>query len=202
MQVQLQQISKRYIFDWIINDFSYNFLAGSVTGVNGINGSGKSTLIKMISGWLSPTEGNISYTNRGDQISRSEIYKHVSIVAPYTDTIQEFDLEEVYQFHTKFKTLQSVANFEEFQSIVHLKGHRGKPLQYYSSGMKQRVQLALAVLTDTKLLLLDEPTAYLDSSNKTWFYDLLFRHMQDRTVIISSNDAEDFQFCSGVLELS
>lgn len=201
MEVQLQNISKRYIFDWIIKDLNYLFPEGSVTGVNGINGSGKSTLIKILSGWLSTSKGQVSYTLDGKAVKRDNIYKHVSIVGPYTDVIQEYDLEEMYTFHTKFKKLNGIATFEEFRDVVRLKGHRGKPMQFYSSGMKQRVELAFALLTNTKLLLLDEPTAYLDENNKKWFYDLLKVNMKSKTVIISSNDMEDFTYCTKVLEL-
>jgi len=201
VHIQLQNISKRYIYDWIIKDLSYTFAGGSITGVDGINGSGKSTLIKIISGWLSPSVGSINYLSDNIEISRSEIFKHVSIVAPYTDVIQEFDLTEMYDFHVKFKALKNIPDFDKFQSVVRVKKHSGKPLQYYSSGMKQRVQLALAILSETGLLLLDEPTAYLDKENKKWFYDLLSKNMNGRTVIISSNDMEDFQFCENVLNL-
>ena len=201
MEVRLQQVSKRFVYDWIIKDLSADFASNSTTGINGINGSGKSTLIKMISGWLSPSKGNISYRLSDKEVKRDDIYTHLSIVAPYTDIIVEYDLREMYQFHTQFKTLQGVEGYKHFEDIVKLKGQKGKPLQYYSSGMKQRVQLALAVLTDSRLLLLDEPTSFLDSANKQWFYELLQQRLADRTTIISSNDLEDFQYCERVLEL-
>lgn len=201
MEVRLQKVSKRFVYDWIIKDLSAHFASDSTTGINGINGSGKSTLIKMISGWLSPSKGSISYSLSTAEVKRDDIYSHLTIVAPYTDVIVEYDLREMYSFHTKFKTLQGVSDYKHFEDIVKLKGQKGKPLQYYSSGMKQRVQLALAVLTDSKLLLLDEPTSFLDTANKQWFYELLQQRLAGRTTIISSNDAEDFQFCSSVLEL-
>jgi len=202
VEIKLTDISKRYIYDWILSGVNHTFRSGSITGVTGINGSGKSTLIKIISGYLSPSEGSITYALNGKQITRSDIHKYVSIVAPYTELILEYELEEMYNFHTKFRKLSDVASYTQFRDLVRLKGHAGKALMYYSSGMKQRVQLALALLTPTKILLLDEPTSYLDQENKKWFYDLLAKRMPDRTVIISSNDTEDFQYCSEVLDLS
>ncbi len=201
MKVTLHNISKRFLYDWIIKDLSHDFPSGSHTGIKGINGSGKSTLIKMVSGWLSPSKGSISYVDRGHEVKRENIYKHVSIVAPYTDIIQEYDLKEMYDFHTKFRPLMDVEDYKAFQEIVRLKGHRGKPLEHYSSGMKQRVQLALALLSEAQLLLLDEPTSYLDETNKKWFYKLLEQSMSSKTVIVSSNDMEDFQFCDKVIDL-
>lgn len=177
------------------------FAPYSITGVNGINGSGKSTLIKILCGFLSPSKGQITYHLNDETIDRSDVYKYISMAAPYTDLIQEYDASEMFEFHTKFKKLREDIDVNTFLDIVNLKKNKGKQIQYYSSGMKQRLQLAIAVLTDSKLLLLDEPTSYLDETNKAWFYDLLKLHMKDRTIIIASNDPDDFQNCSKVISL-
>ena len=158
-------------------------------------------MMKILSGWLSPSKGSMHYTQHGDTVPTAAIHKYVSIVAPYTDLIQEYDLREMFDFHTKFRSLPSVQGYTMFQDVVKLPGQRGKPLQYYSSGMKQRVQLALAVLSESAILLLDEPTSFLDTENKAWVYQLLEDHLQGRTTVIASNDEEDFQFCSDVLYL-
>ena len=201
MQVTIQNLSKRYLYDWIIRDMSYTFDFGSVTGVNGINGSGKSTFIKMLCGFLSPSEGKISYTVSDENVDRSDVYLHMTLAAPYTDIINEYDVAEMFAFHTKFKKLRQDIDTKQFLEIVKLKGNKGKQIQYYSSGMKQRLQLALAILTDSSLLLLDEPTSYLDAENKAWFYDLLAQNKSSRTIIIASNDKEDFELCSEVISL-
>lgn len=201
MQVTIQNLSKRYLYDWIIRNMSHTFESGTITGVNGINGSGKSTLIKMLCGFLSSSEGNISYTLDGKNIERSDVFQYVSLAAPYTDIINEYDVEEMFTFHTKFKNLRERIDSNQFLEIVKLKGNKGKQIQFYSSGMKQRLQLALALLSDTKLLLLDEPTSYLDEENKAWFYDLLSKNKNNRTIIIASNDKEDFELCGNVISL-
>lgn len=199
MQITIQNVSKRYLYDWIIRDLSKVFESGSISGINGINGSGKSTLIKMLSGYLSPSEGKIIYKDQDKVVDRSDVYQYVSMAAPYTDIINEYNAEEMFAFHTKFKKLRIDINVVEFLDIVKLKGNKGKQIQFYSSGMKQRLQLAIAVLTDSRLLLLDEPTSYLDSENKAWFYDLLDAHKSDRTILIASNDEEDFQLAREVI---
>ena len=201
MQVTIQNLSKRYLYDWIIRDMSHTFESGSITGINGINGSGKSTLIKILCGFLSSSEGNISYTIADKNIDRSDVYQYMTLAAPYTDIINEYDVEEMFSFHTKFKKLREKIDVKQFLEIVKLKGNKGKQIQFYSSGMKQRLQLALALLTDSKLLLLDEPTSYLDAENKAWYYALLERNSKDRTIIIASNDKEDFKLCGHVISL-
>lgn len=201
MQIKVDNISKRFLYDWIIRDFSYDFKSCSITGINGINGSGKSTLIKMLSGFLSPSEGSISYQLNDYRIDRSDVYQHISMAAPYTDVISEYDIYEIFDFHVKFKTMRMDIDADAFADIVKLKGNKGKQTQFYSSGMRQRLQLALCVLTDSDVLLLDEPTSYLDQENRDWFYDLLAHHQSGRTIIIASNDDVDFQLCGEVLSL-
>jgi len=180
---------------------NYTFESGSITGINGINGSGKSTMVKILSGFLTPSEGKVTYELEGKSINRSDVYQYVSMAAPYTDIINEYDAEEMFRFHTKFKKMRVDLSVKDFLELVKLKGTKDKQIQFYSSGMKQRLQLALAVLTDSKVLLLDEPTSYLDQENKEWFYKLLSEHTADRTMIISSNDMEDFHLCSHVIML-
>ena len=201
MNVQIKDLSKRYLYEWIIRDMSHEFVTDSVTGVQGINGSGKSTFLKMISGYLSPSEGSITYSINGKEIDRHSIYQYIAFAAPYTDIINEYDVWEMYAFHVKFKTMRLRMTVDEFVSLVKLDKTKGKQIQFYSSGMKQRLQLALAILTDSKLLLLDEPTSYLDEDNKAWYTDLLRHHTSDRTIIIASNDAKDFELCHQVIEL-
>ena len=201
MKVTLEKLSKRYLYDWIIRDMDFVFESNSITGINGINGSGKSTLIQLLSGYLSPSQGTISYNITNENIERSDLYKYVSLAAPYTDLIQEYDAEEMFLFHKKFKKLRTDLDVNSFLEIVNLKGNKGKQIQYYSSGMKQRLQLAIALFTDSKLLLLDEPTSYLDNTNKEWFYNLLNEQLGNRTVIIASNDLDDFRYCNETLTL-
>ena len=173
MKITLEKLSKRYLYDWIIKDLSLVFESNSITGINGINGSGKSTLINLLSGYLSPSQGKISYELGDKKIERSDLYNYVSLAAPYSDLIQEYDAEEMFLFHKKFKKLRVDLDVNTFLERVNLKDNKGKQIQYYSSGMKQRLQLAMALFTDSKLLLLDEPTSYLDNTNKDWFYSLL-----------------------------
>jgi ABC-type multidrug transport system ATPase subunit len=201
MKITLENLSKRYQYDWIISNLDFVFEPNSITGINGINGSGKSTLIKLISGYLSPSKGKISYHLDRNQIDRSDLFGFLSMAAPYTDLIQEYDAEEMFLFHSKFKKMRKEFNVNDFLRKVNLTGNKGKQIQYYSSGMKQRLQLAIALFTDSKVLLLDEPTSYLDNQNKEWFYDLLKEEISDRTVIIASNDLDDFRYCTNVISL-
>lgn len=200
-QIEINRLSKRYGYQWIIKDLTCQFLSDSINGIAGNNGSGKSTLIKMISGFLSPTQGEINYLIDQKKIQTAEIFNHLSLAAPYTDLINEFTLEEMFVFHQKFKSFRDPISFADFEYQIELKGQGKKSLTYFSSGMKQKIQLAFALLSNTQILLLDEPTSFLDAGAKDWFASILNKNKANRIVILASNDTFDIKLCDKVLEL-
>lgn len=201
MRIAAESIAKRYSYSWIIKDFSYTFSEGSRTGIIGPNGSGKSTLMQMLCAHLPPSKGQLSYGVGGKEISAENAFRYLSMVAPYTDVVQEFTLRELFDFHRRFRPLRAGVDYQKFIDLLQLPPQKAKQIQYFSSGMNQRVQLALAILSDTPLLLLDEPTSYLDTSAKRWMFDLLAANLEGRTLIVASNDEADFQLCSDRIEL-
>jgi len=201
-EINVQSLSKRFGYQWIIKDFGAKYHSGKVYGIAGNNGSGKSTLVRMLSGFLTPTTGSINYQIHSKDVSVDQIYKHISLVGPYTDLIQEYSLEEMFNFHQKFKIFFNKLTFQEFEEKINLTGQRHKTIHHLSSGMKQKVQLALALMSDTPIILLDEPTSFLDQKNKDWFIALLHENIRDRIVIIASNDADDLSLCKEILNLS
>ncbi len=200
-QILIDQLSKRYGYHWIIRNFEYTFASETIYGISGSNGSGKSTLIKMISGYLTPTSGMIDYRIQGSKINVSSIFPYISLAAPYTDLINEYTLTEMLDFHLKFKKFKHKITFKEFEQKIHLSGQKDKTLQHFSSGMKQKIQLALALMSDTPILLLDEPTSYLDYDAKAWFAALLAENAKDKIIIIASNDGYDLDLCNTVVQL-
>lgn len=197
-EIVIDKLSKRYGYQWIIRDFESRFVSDRIYGIAGSNGSGKSTLIKMISGYLTPTSGTIDYQMQGNKVNVASIFPYISLAAPYTDLINEYTLAEMLHFHQKFKQFKAKITFKEFEQKIMLTGQKDKTLQHFSSGMKQKIQLALALLSDTPILLLDEPTSYLDGDAKAWFKSLLAENVKDRVVIIASNDHYDLDLCTEI----
>ena len=202
MEIQLSGISKRYLKRWIIKNLDHSFGPDQIYGITGINGSGKSTLIKIISGYLTATNGIIRYTLGTNEISRDKIYKHLSISAPYLEVDLDLTLREQLAFFQKFKPL--VEGFDQKATLekIGLLEHLNKPIKQFSSGMQQRVQLILCLYADVDIILLDEPTSFLDKSGKAWFYDTLQAVKQGKVVILASNDDEDIAVCNSILNLA
>ena len=195
MEIILNKITKRYLYDWIFRNINQHFSAPTRYAILGANGSGKSTLLKILSGHLSPTKGTIDYKINGEVIEKDDIYQHLSFASPYIDLIEEFTLSETVDFHKQFKPFINNLSTNDFLEIIQLKKAKNKEVRFFSSGMKQRLKLGLAICTDTALLLLDEPTATLDEKSVDWFHQLLEKYAANRLIIIASNEERDVVTC-------
>jgi ABC-type multidrug transport system ATPase subunit len=198
LRVYLYDIAKRYEQQFILKSLDRKYEAGEIYGLAGPNGAGKSTLMKIISGYLNYSSGKLEYWNGEQLVQRNEVYTEVSYVAPYMAVTDEFSLEEMFVFQQRFKAFRQRMLFSEFLDTIELKNQGSKPIKYYSSGMQQKIKLGLSILADSSLLLIDEPTSYLDSTAKAWFLEILGKNKSDRTVIIASNDVEDFFYCTEI----
>ncbi|MFN8259920.1 MAG: ABC transporter ATP-binding protein [Chitinophagales bacterium] len=202
MTIQLENISKRYGFEWIFKQINYQFEPGLSYAVVGPNGSGKSTLLKIISGGLVPTSGKVKCSMPHKRITDDiEMSKEMAYAAPYISLIEDFTLEELYEFHASFKKMKTSGK-DEFLEISQLGVHRKKYIKNFSSGMKQRLKLSLAFLTESQVLLLDEPTSNFDARAIDWYLNLIEKYTRDRLVIIGSNQEYEYSFCSGLLSIS
>jgi ABC-type multidrug transport system ATPase subunit len=201
MTIDLENTGRRFNQEWIFRNLTYQFRSGERYAVLGPNGSGKSTLLSMILGNLSPSEGKISYADE-KQISEEEIYGHLSFAAPYLDLIEEFTLQETIDFHFKFKRFYSGLDQDSVLDVLGLAKSQDKALKYFSSGMKQRTKLALACCTDSKILLLDEPTSNLDKEGTSWYHRLIDNFTLDKMVIVGSNQEEEYSFCNHFVRIT
>lgn len=195
MTIGLENTGKRYRLDWIFRGLTYNFQSGGRYAVLGPNGSGKSTLLKILSGHLSPSKGLVVFENEGKKIESGEAYRHISYAAPYIELIEEFTLEEALKFHARLKPLLPEFTPARLYELLALPRTRTKEIRFFSSGMKQRVKLALAVCSAAPILLLDEPATNLDAQGVAWYKNLVADLAADRLVVIASNDPHDAEFC-------
>lgn len=202
MKIILDHISRRFNQDWIFESINYTFENGQTYAILGPNGSGKSTLLQIIAGNLSASEGTIHYQKDGRSLEIDAIYQYLSLSAPYLELIEEFTLLETIDFHFKFKQPLPGINSNKLIDILGLNSNKDKLIRNFSSGMKQRTKLALAVLSDTPILLLDEPTANLDQQGQNWYQELISSYTKNKLLIIGSNQEHEYQFCNHHIQLS
>jgi ABC-type multidrug transport system ATPase subunit len=200
-RIELCHVGKRYGYQWIVRDLNTSFDSNLVNGISGANGSGKSTIMKILSGHLSPSQGQVIYHLDNQIVKTADIYRYISMVAPYTDLVQEYSLSEMFDFHCAFKDIDTDIDYKSFVDMLDMQKTGDKHLHHFSSGMKQKIQLALAFVSTTPFLLLDEPTSYLDLNAKAWFSNLLRKYKENRCVIIASNDTYDLDHCQRILSV-
>jgi ABC-type multidrug transport system ATPase subunit len=193
--IQLQNAGKRYRLEWIFRGLNQTFQSGERYAILGPNGSGKSTLLKVLSGHLSPSKGKIVFQLDGSDITAEQTYRQVAYAAPYIELIEEFTLQEALNFHARLKPLLPDMTAATMYDLLQLARSRDKEIRFFSSGMKQRVKLALAICSHTPILLLDEPATNLDEQGVAWYKQLISTYAARRLVIIASNDAHDAEFC-------
>ncbi len=195
-KIVLDNIGKRFRFEWIFKNVSLTFEQGTRYALLGHNGSGKSTLMQIISGFLTPSKGSLTYTEADKAIDLDDFYTKISYAAPYIDLIEEFTLQETIVFHQKFKPFASGFDTKKVIELLNFpSGNTHKQIRYFSSGMKQRLKLALALCSDTPIILLDEPTTNLDAQGVEWYRKLVLELTSDKLFIVASNIPQDYDFC-------
>jgi len=196
LEIMLDNVGKRFISGWVFRSLSSKISAGEAVVILGSNGSGKSTLLRILSGSLTPSQGDVSFNLNDEVLAEDQVYKEVAIAAPYLELIEEYTLNEHIAFHFQFKKPLKGLDTSKIAGLINLQDDIARPVKQYSSGMLQRVKLGLAILSDTPVLLLDEPATNLDSDGVSWYNQLLKKHRNGRTVVICSNRREEeYHFC-------
>lgn len=201
MLINLSGLGKRYNYDWIFRRLDYQFLPDRSYAILGHNGSGKSTLLSILSGYLSASEGRIRYQLQGRDLAVEDLFRHLSFTAPYQELIEEFTLTELIDYHARFKQLRLPSTGALIERL-YLQKARHKYIKDFSSGMKQRLKLGLAIYTESPLLLLDEPTTNLDQEGIDWYLEQVSANRKDRLVVVSSNIAHEYQFCEEQIRIT
>jgi ABC-type multidrug transport system ATPase subunit len=201
--ISLQNVGKRYNHEWIFKGVTHQFQQDEHTVILGPNGSGKSTLLQVILGSIIASEGEVSYSIDGEVLSAENGLGKFSLATPYLELIEEYTLVEMLEFHQKMVGFKPSLSIDSIVEKLYLNDAKNKAIKYYSSGMKQRVKLGMALLSNTPFVLLDEPTSNLDSKAIEWYKALVDDQKKGRILIVCSNDQKDeFSFCSQQLNIA
>lgn len=202
MQIKVENIGKKFIREWIVRHASFELETGQKYTFVGPNGSGKSTLLQLLTGITPVTEGKIRYVDAGKEIEEDLWYKQLVIAAPYLELIEEFTLRELIDFHKKFKPFKNGISSQEFEEFIQLSHASTKIIRHFSSGMKQRVKLGLAFLSDVPVIFLDEPTTNLDVQGIKWYREQVIEHTRNQLLLLGSNVEQEYDFCENIISVS
>lgn len=202
LKIQLDNVGKRFNKEWVFRKINLEFSSDNNYVVLGRNGSGKSTFLQTLAGRYEPSDGALKYVINDRKVGVNDIYKHLSICAPYLEFFEDYTLIESIELQSKFKPFLEGIILAEIPELLQLGSSKNKQLKYYSSGMKQRVKLGLAILADTSILLLDEPTNNLDKNGFDWYQKLIAANSSERLIVVCSNDqAHEYKFCNESLNI-
>lgn len=199
--ISIEGLSKRFNREWIFRNFTFEFKSGNVYAITGPNGSGKSTLLSILWGQVPQTSGTLNYQVNGKSISSEDIFRHISIATPYMDLVEDLTLMECLEFHFKLKKVRNDLTYHDILERLYLTESKDKFIRNFSSGMKQRLKLGLAMLTDSPVIFLDEPASHLDETAFKWYREQLASLPTEAIVFIGSNDPAEYQNANEIIDL-
>ncbi|MBP6185500.1 MAG: ABC transporter ATP-binding protein [Saprospiraceae bacterium] len=203
MEISLNQLGKRYRREWIFKDLNFHRSHPECIAILGPNGSGKSTLIRILAGLASPSNGSVTLKSSSSQIIDQEQHVlHCSFTAPYMELPEELTLDQLVRFHFAFRPLLHDLSVPDVPQLVRLEKFKTSAVNTFSSGMKQRLKLALALFTDVPFIFLDEPLTNLDAMGTEWYNELIKGYARHRTIMVASNRADEYAFCSSAIQMA
>ncbi len=201
IELRASNLGKRYNREWIFRNFNYTFEQGKTYAITGANGSGKSTLLQVLWGQLPQSIGTVDYAVNSIKTPVEEIYKQVSIAAPYLDLIEEYTLNELIRFHFSLRKIREGLHTYDVLDLLELSHAKDKQIGNFSSGMRQRVKLGLALFTQSALIFLDEPFTNLDQSAIEWCKKQISL-VKNSTFFLASNDPEEYASATHLISVS
>lgn len=192
LEIRLDRLGKCFAGRWIFRNTNARVSLGETLAISGRNGSGKSTLLRVIAGLLRPSEGDAIYAWENHLLESAARRAITGYAAPDLSLYRELSGAENLRFFARLRGIDlSRSDLADLLLRVGLKG-RGKDLVgAYSSGMRQRLKLAFALLHRPTVLLLDEPTANLDEEGVTIVEEIVSEHTCCGIAIIATNEPRE-----------
>lgn len=193
--IEIKNVSKKFNENIVVNNVSLSIKKGSIVGIIGRNGSGKTVLLKMISSLYYPTEGEIILNNVNIQNDLG-----ILIDTGFMNNISGYENLKILS-NLNNKTNDS--DIIEIMKLVTLEPFSKKKYKDYSTGMKQKLKIAQAIMDKPKVLILDEPFNGLDKESVKYFRELFLNmNKEGTTIIITSHYKEDIDIlCKEVYEM-
>lgn len=199
----VENLGKRFGERKVFSKINFELHSGDSIAIVGSNGSGKSTLLKVILSLLTPTRGKVLYKEDELILDEDNFRSYISFVSPYLNLYDHLTAEENLVFFS------TVAGFtvtgKEINALLAKVGLEGRGMDYvvgYSSGMKQRLKYAVALLKKPEFLFLDEPTSNLDDAGKKIVFDIVEEYRKDSIILVATNEKEEYELAKDVIRLN
>jgi ABC-2 type transport system ATP-binding protein len=201
--ISVKNLSKTFAKEVAVDDLSFDMQPGDVVAFLGPNGAGKSTTMKMLTGFLRPTSGEIRINDLSYASSSLKIKQSIGYLPEGAPAYAEMTPFQFLQFIAQIRGLKGKHKQERIDQVieqVELGSVLNRPIETLSKGFKRRVGLAQAIIHDPKILILDEPTDGLDPNQKYQVRQLIKNLAKDKVVIISTHILEEVsEVCNRVM---
>jgi ABC-type multidrug transport system ATPase subunit len=199
--ISIRNVTRKFGAFTAVDDVSFDIPRGKVFGFLGPNGSGKSTTIRMLAGLLAPTSGSITGFSGLDVTRDTETWKtRLGYMSQKFSLYLDLTVEENLRFFGRIYGLERDrirARIEQLSTRLRFRDVMGQLTEGLSTGFRQRVALAAALIHEPELLFLDEPTGGVDPRGRRLFWDLIYELAADRgmTVLVTTHYMDEAEQC-------
>ena len=194
--IKVENLSKNYGSVKAVRSISFELKDGQVVGFLGANGAGKSTTLKIMTGYISPSSGNVFYGEKNIQDDTSEIQKDIGYLPELNPLYSEMIVHDYLKFIYEVRGISENDFKNAFQKVVEecsLNAVAHRTIANCSKGYKQRIGLAAALIHDPKILILDEPVTGLDPNQIVEIRELIKKLGKEKIVLMSSHILQEIQ---------
>lgn len=195
--IEIKNLTKKFETFTAVDSLNLTIETGEFFGLLGPNGAGKTTTISMLSTLLLPSEGEIRIDGELLARNRQDIKRKISVITQEYSMRQDMDMDEImeYQGRLYYMPVKKIRQkTEELLEFAGLTEHRRKTIRKLSGGMKRKLMVCRALLTDPQILLLDEPTAGMDAISRRQMWNLLRQlNEQGLTILLTTHYIEEAQ---------
>ena len=194
--IRVENLSKNYGPVKAVSSISFDLDDGQVVGFLGANGAGKSTTLKIMTGYISPSSGNVYFNDQNIHDNTSEIQKDIGYLPELNPLYGEMRVHDYLKFISEIRGIPKENFKSAFQKVVEecaLNAVAHRTIGNCSKGYKQRIGLAAAMIHDPKILILDEPVTGLDPNQIVEIRQLIRKLGKEKIVIMSSHILQEIQ---------
>ena len=201
--IEIKDLNKQYNKTLAVKNLNFKINRGKIIGLLGPNGCGKSTTIGMMLGLIKPTSGTVLINNKNIENNRTSLLEKINFISPYIELPKKLTIEENLQVYGRLYGVKNLKDkILELMEMLNLIEFKKRKTGELSSGQKNRVSLAKALINDPEILLLDEPTASLDPDVGDYVRGIIekFSSKNNSTILLASHNMNEIErLCDEVL---